>query len=520
MNLRPYQQECIETIQRKGAGRWLIQMATGLGKTVVFGSLPRAGRVLILSHREELVRQPLKYFDCLCGIEQGEHRAGYEDVVSASVQTMARRLDKWAPSEFETIIVDEAHHSSATTYRAILDHFKPRRVLGFTATPNRGDGVGLEKAFDEIIFERDLRWGISNGFLSPIHAVRLRLGFDLSAVRTKMGDFASNDLEKAVNIEGANAAIAEAFRDLADKPALIFGVSVAHAHAIASHIEGAVALDGTSRDRSSVVEAFANGEIPALVNCGLFTEGTDLPGVKTIIIARPTQSGALYAQMVGRGTRLAPGKTRCLLIDCVGVTRKPICTAPSLIGLDMAMVPTAYQDTVCGDLLADIPKAVERSMDTPAAWIRNVEMVDLWARATECDVHDVRYFRYPDGRMRVSLPDAADKDGNKIKVAGRKIKRWVDVMPPDLIGKAMVRTSLGREFGPWPVQRCFDWVYTTLRDMAAHEKPVWSLASFRRWGAKEATPRQKELIQKRGVVVDMETLTKGQATEILQRLFG
>ena len=139
MELRDYQRECIKTIEAQPPGSYLCQMATGLGKTVTFANIPRHGRNLILSHREELVRQPMKYYDCSYGVERaGEHSHG-EEVVSASVQTLVRRLEQFSPDAFDTIIVDEAHHAAANTYRKILDYFKPRLTLGFTATPNRGD---------------------------------------------------------------------------------------------------------------------------------------------------------------------------------------------------------------------------------------------------------------------------------------------------------------------------------------------------------------------------------------------
>jgi hypothetical protein len=540
MDLRPYQQECVDIIEARGAGRWLIQMATGTGKTVVFASLPRRGRTLILSHREELIHQPLKYFDCLCGIEQAGQSAGYEDVVSASVQSMVRRLDRFRPDEFDTIIVDEAHHSSSPTYRKILEHFKPRRVLGFTATPNRGDGVRLDDVFDEIIFERDLRWGIENGWLSPIYAKRCNINYDLSAVRTKMGDFAANDLEKAVNIEAANRAVASALEEHGHAPGLIFAVSVDHAHALAECIEGAMALDGTSKDRDEVLTAFKAGEIPWLINCALFTEGTDLPNVQTVGIARPTLSAALYTQMVGRSTRLFPGKERAYLIDFVGVTSKPICTAPTLIGIDMSPVPAKYHNDIEGDLLKDLPPLIQAKSDTPEAWIRNVQVVDLWAKRMEYSMHDVRWYRHPDGRMRVELPGpalgeipgappAAPREEEpswrgpnaapRPKVA-RGPKRWLEITPPNLVGLATLKTQKMVVLEDAPYQRCLDAAYQILDKCAKDEATLWKRSSFARWGATPASDKQKDMIRRRRIDLDYESLTKGEATMVLQRLFN
>lgn len=186
MNLRPYQQECINTIESQKPGAYLVQMATGMGKTVTFANIPRHGeRMLILSHREELVEQPRKYFDCSYGIERASSRSHGEEVVSASVQSLVRRLDKFTPDEFGLIICDEAHHAAARTYRDIFGYFHPEKLIGFTATPNRGDKVRLDTVFQDIIFQRDLRWGIQNGYLCDIHCRRVNIGFDLSAVHTR-----------------------------------------------------------------------------------------------------------------------------------------------------------------------------------------------------------------------------------------------------------------------------------------------------------------------------------------------
>lgn len=165
MELRPYQAECIETIEAQPPGAFLAQMATGLGKTVTFANIPRHGeRMLILSHREELVEQPRKYFNCSYGIERAKQHSHGEEVVSASIQTLARRLSDFDPEDFRLIICDEAHHAAASTYRKIFDYFRPEKLIGFTATPNRGDKVRLDTVFSKIIFQRDLRWGVKNGY--------------------------------------------------------------------------------------------------------------------------------------------------------------------------------------------------------------------------------------------------------------------------------------------------------------------------------------------------------------------
>ena len=265
MELRAYQQECIDTIEAQEPGAYLVQMATGLGKTVTFANLPRhGGRMLILSHREELVEQPRKYFACSYGVERTEHHSRGEEVVSASVQSLARRLDRFRPDAFDLVICDEAHHAAARTYRAVFDYFRPEKLIGFTATPNRGDKVRLDTVFQDIIFQRDLRWGIRNGYLCDIHCRRVDIGFDLSAVHTRRGDYAPGELEEAM--EGTADAIAQAYREMAVGATLIFAVSVRQAREIAGKIPGAVVVTGETRDRAAIQRGYDFLTSP-LVDC-------------------------------------------------------------------------------------------------------------------------------------------------------------------------------------------------------------------------------------------------------------
>ena len=457
INLRPYQEECIAAIPE--SGRYLIQMATGLGKTVTFANIPRRGRVLILSHREELVMQPKKYFDCTFDVEMAHQRSAGREVVSASVQSLFRRLRRFQPDDFDMIIVDEAHHATATTYRKIIDFFKPRLLLGFTATPNRNDGVGLEHVFDEIIFERDLEWGIRNNYLSKINCIRADIGFDLRDVATRLGDFSVDGLEAALNITGANEAIADAYDRYAKGPTLIFAVSVAHARAIAAKLPGAVAVTGGEK-RDETVRAFLNGEIRVLVNCMVFTEGTDLPNVETVMIARPTKNISLYTQMVGRGTRIYPGKEALTLIDLVGACDDiNLCTAPSLLGLDLQLVPEKKK--IEGDLF-DLPEIVRLETDNPRCWIRNAEYVDVWAKGRKYNTHNVNWFRLPDGTMMLSKPRFS-------------------VPPEDALGRTLWNGKKVK------TQRVFDEVFDSLRKNYLDCKYVWDLSEAKRWGAYQAT---------------------------------
>lgn len=492
--LRPYQEECLASIPERGA--FLVQMATGLGKSLTFSRIPRSGRMLILSHREELVWQPKKYFSCSFGVEQAGNRSSGEDVVSASVQSLIRRLDSFAPDAFDVIVTDEAHHASAPTYGKIYEHFSPRLHVGFTATPNRADGLGLESVFEDIVFERDLAWGIRNGWLADIYCVRARIDFDISKVAKRLGDFAQGELEQVVNVSAANKQIAEVYRQYAKGPTLIFAAGVDHAREIAKRIPGAEAVIG-GEDRDEVVEKFKEGRVPCLVNCMVFTEGTDLPNVETVIVARPTQSDALYTQMAGRGTRTHPGKEYLTLIDCVGISEAAnLCTAPSLIGLDPDLIPERFKDDLKGPLF-DLPERVRQGMDSPEFYVKNVEYVTLWAKKMKYQLHGVNWFRMPDGSLVLSKP--------KLKIP-----------PPDHLGR--IHLPDGRIVR---AQEVYDKAYKWLCETHGDIRSMWDVRRAKSgWGAYQATEKQKEQIRRRFPETDLDGMTKFEASQILTRVFN
>lgn len=835
ITLRDYQKEAVETVGRQPPGAYLLQLATGLGKTVIGAHLPREGRMLWLSHREELVYQPQKYFDCSFGIERAGVKSHGEEVVSASVQTLVRRLEKFDPEEFDIVLVDEAHHAAAGTYTKILDYFRPRLRIGITATPNRGDHVRLDSVFEKIIFQRDLRWGIEHGYLTDIHCLRANIGFDLSAVKSRMGDYAPGELEEAM--EGTADAIAEAYRDYAKGPTLIFAVSIHQAEEIAARIPGAAVVTGETKDRAGIIKDFTDGKIPVIVNVMVFTEGTDIPRVETVIIARPTQSESLYCldedtevltkhgwrkdvnpgdmvaaydmesgeikytpaiatvrrrleleeyfcsikgpccdirvtnrhrmlyrnkqdkewrvrtaeevadrtsgsylpvaghtefpgvpltddeirfiawvmtdgtinkcnnaicitqsstqpwhmeiervirscgfkfgtgvcnsetrfnrngdniywtvskgkprgrdrhlrgwkdlgpylskdfapklhrmterqfdilletchladghkqtskdwtqrsyhitkgnktflenlqiaaiqrgwranlstavnsngnpiytlhlkkqdfinvgqsydtrpawnkephtdedcwcvqnrygtlvtrrngkvaivgncQMVGRGLRLYPGKEKLTLIDCVGVTgKRSLCTAPSLLGIDVSLVPERKQDELQGDLF-ELPEKAVTVSDVPESWIRNVEIVDLWAREQSYDLHNVSWFKMPDGSLVLSLPE----------------KKKMVIPCPDSLG--MVTMKDGSRV---PMQEALDRAYNVLNESLGAYRYIWDRGAVKKWSKKPASESQLKIINRMCRYFDTSNLTKGEASLILNRLFN
>ena len=488
--LRPYQQEALDSIPESGA--YMICLATGLGKTVCMSQIPRRGRMLILSHRDELVHQPEKYFNCSFGVEQSNENSHGEEVISASVQSLVRRLDKFEPDDFDVLVCDESHHACTPTYRKIFGYFKPRLHLGFTATPNRNDGIGLKEIYQDIIFSRDLRWGIENHYLSDIKCLRVDIGYDLRQVAQRLGDYAPEALDKAVNIEGANNAIVEAYKLYAKPPCLIFCASVAHAEALAKLIDGAVAVKG-GEDRSEIVRLFSEGKIPCLTNCMVFTEGTDLPNVKTGIIARPTKNTSLYTQMVGRILRLHPDKEYATLIDCVGAgDEADLCTAPSLLGLDIKAVPPSLRRKLQGNLF-DLPDIAYEMQDTPEAWIRNVYYVELWAKNNHYNTHHINFFKKSDGSM--SIQD-------------------IYIPPEDSLGRVMWKGKLE------PTQKVIDEVYEILKKDYSDKRMLWDLTLIKSWGDMPATEKQRALVKRIAPLFDSDNLTKFEANQILSRKFA
>ncbi len=317
----------------------LVVLPTGTGKTVVFAELARrtveqGGRVLVLAHRTELLEQAgakLRSVGIEPGLEQGGSRAAAERVVLASVQTLrGARLARLAQDGFGLIVIDEAHHATAAGYRAILDALPAAKVLGVTATPDRLDGEALGKVFATVAARYELRDAIRDGWLSRIEAQRVRVEVDLDRVHTRAGDFDQRELAAEYMTEQAIRGVVEPLEKVAgDRRTILFSVTVEHAEALALHLN--VRAPGTARavsgqtpaaERAEVVARFRRGELRTLVNCALYTEGFDCPEVEVVAIARPTKSRALFAQMVGRGTRLAPGKDACLVLDFCGNSKR------------------------------------------------------------------------------------------------------------------------------------------------------------------------------------------------------
>lgn len=333
MQLRPYQQAAKDAIfsEWENVRSTLLVLPTGTGKTVVFAStaekcVRQRGRVLILAHRGELLDQAQdkigKVTGLGCAVEKAEQTCigSWFRITVGSVQSMMqeKRLDRFPPDYFSHIIIDEAHHAVSDSYQRVIRHFPDSHILGVTATPDRGDMKELGSIFDTLAYEYTLPQAIKDGYLCPIKALTIPLKLDISNVGIAAGDFKPGEISTALDPYLEQIA-QEMRRYCADRKTVVFLPLIATSQKFCSILNAngfhAAEVNGNSEDRAEILSSFEAGRYNVLCNSMLLTEGWDCPGVDCVIVLRPTKVRALYCQMVGRGTRLSPGKDHLLLLD-------------------------------------------------------------------------------------------------------------------------------------------------------------------------------------------------------------
>lgn len=351
MNLRPYQNEAKEAVFNEwdnGNSKTLLVLPTGCGKTIVFAKITedcvRSGeRVLILAHRGELLDQAsdkiAKATGLMCATEKAEQTClgSWFRVVVGSVQTLMRekRLSQFEKDYFDTIIIDEAHHCISDSYQNVMKHFESAKVLGVTATPDRGDMKNLGSVFQSLAYEYTLPKAIKEGYLTPIKAQTIPLKLDLTSVGTQAGDFKTADLGTALDpylyqIADEMAKYCQSRKTVVFLP--LVKTSQKFRDILNERGFKAAEVNGSSQDRAEILQDFENDKYNVLCNSMLLTEGWDCPSVDCIVVLRPTKVRALYSQMVGRGTRLFPGKESLLLLDFLWHTeRHELCHPAHLI---------------------------------------------------------------------------------------------------------------------------------------------------------------------------------------------
>lgn len=365
--LRPYQREAAQAViaaYQAGRRRVLVQMATGLGKTILFAHLARAmvrrgGRVLVIAHREELIEQAAAKLlsvdpDLDVGIVKAKRDEHDHAIVVASIQTIARIGRLRRLGQFDFIIVDEAHHAVARTYRGVLEYlgvYDDRDevyLLGVTATPGRGDRVGLEAVFQQIVYRMSILDGIRGEYLVDIRAKAIVLATTFDQVHSRHGDLAEGELGRELLAADAPEHVLAAYQEHAgSRRTIVFTPTVAVASAMAATfcaagIPAAMVSGATPPDeRAEILAGLAAGTIRVVANCNVLVEGFDCPDVACVIVARPTKSRLLYAQMIGRGTRPAEGKDDLLVLDVTGRPgRHDLVTAASLFGVSAELLDT------------------------------------------------------------------------------------------------------------------------------------------------------------------------------------
>ena len=351
MELRPYQKEAKEAVFEQwgnGTRKTLLVLPTGCGKTIVFAKITEecvshGDRVLILAHRGELLEQAAdkiaKATGLKCATEKAEESSlgSWYRITVGSVQSLMRttRLSRFPEDYFNTIIIDEAHHCISDSYQRILKYFPDAKVLGVTATPDRGDMKNLGQVFESLAYEYTLPKAIKEGYLSPIKAVTIPLQVDLTGVGVQSGDFKAGDLGTALD-PYLHQIANEMVRYCRDRKTVVFlplvKTSKKFRDILIANGFRAAEVNGESQDRAEILEDYASGKYNVLCNSMLLTEGWDCPDVDCIVVLRPTKVRSLYCQMVGRGTRLAPGKDHLLLLDFLWHTeRHELCHPAHLI---------------------------------------------------------------------------------------------------------------------------------------------------------------------------------------------
>lgn len=514
---RPYQYEAVAALlaaTARGVQRPLLVLPTGTGKTIVFALLVqrRGGRSLILAHRDELIQQAvdkLRLVDptLALGVVQATRDEHTAPTVVASVQTLSRRtrLARVVP-DFQTIVIDEAHHAPAPTYRRILDYCRAWRadgplVVGVTATPERGDRHSLRDVFDRIVYQKTLLEMMQAGYLVDLRALQVLLQADFDALRTQHGDFVDAEVESLLLAANAPAQVLVAFQAHApERKALLFTPTVVLAYAMAETFcaagIAAEALDGTTplATRRAILHRLHTGETRVVANCAVLTEGFDEPSVDCIIVARPTQSAVLYQQMLGRGTRPYLRKTDCLVLDVVGVsTRHTLHTAATLFGCDAARL--ARQSVL---EMLDRPARQDQEEDSPLAGTLRSTPVDLFARRA------LRWVQTRHGAWVLSL--GAQHGTLRLRPDGPDTWQVVQVR------RAAEPVRLGDTL-PLP------YAQGLAEDYARHLGVARLVEAEAPWRQQPATEKQTGLLRKLGLAA-RAGLTKGEAADLLAAVLG
>ena len=515
--LRPYQEEAIQAIlaaQTRGVTRPLVVLPVGAGKTIVFAHLlrQRAGRALVLAHRDELLQQAVAKLHLIdptaqIGMVKADQNEVDAAVVVASVQTLSRpqRLAQLRHS-FATLVVDEAHHATAPTYRRILRHCGAFAAdgpltLGVTATPERQDTARLSEVWQAVVYEQSLLALITAGYLANLRAVQVLLQVNFDALRTRQGDFVDAAVDALLLQADAPQHVVQAYQaHAAGRKALVFTPTVRTAYAMADAFcaagLAAEALDGTTpaAARQATLARLRTGATQVLANCALLTEGFDEPSIDAIVMARPTLSKTLYIQMLGRGMRLYPGKTDCLILDVVGAsTRHALLTTAALFDVDPA--PLARQSLT--DAVAARPRAAPDTtpVEPPQGTLVAASVELFRARPLHWVLTQRGAWVLTLGQGTLRLLPAADDT-------------WAVVHVP----RGQAHQAVGRGLP-------LDYALGVAEDYARRQQAGVLVDPSAAWRQQPPTEKQLALLRKWRVVLPPD-LTRGAAADVLTAVMG
>lgn len=343
MKLYSYQENALLAIDSDPSHSQLISMPTGTGKTITFlAAIKRKNKkCLVLVHRNELLDQTrekaktLGFLESDISVINSCEKGNLRLLTIAMVQSLNRNLDKYDPEEVEMIVIDEAHHATADSYKKVLKYFqvfeKKKMLLGFTATPLRGDKDCLGDIFQSHSFKMTLSEATQNGYICPVHGLRVDIRRSLENIDALGGDYNPEQLEKVMNCDSINELIVSRCEHLEKVPAIIFTTSVDHAEKLAALLKergrkaASVSYRSTKDHLKKVFDDLKSGELHFITNAVKLSEGFDYPPIQTVILARPTRSPVLYKQMIGRGLRNHPEKYDCFVLEFSGNDPKMIC---------------------------------------------------------------------------------------------------------------------------------------------------------------------------------------------------
>ena len=378
--------DALAATRADGFGAGLVVMATGLGKTWLAGfdsARPEFARVLFVAHREEILNQTREVFrrirpDARIGLIKGPRLDLDADIVLASVQTLAQRLDQVPPEAFDYIVVDEFHHAAAETYRRVIDHVRPSFLLGLTATPDRLDSADLlALCEDNLVYECGLADGIAGDLLVPFEYFGVPDAVNFRPLPWRNSRFDPAALEHAVIAAERVSAAYDAWTAHRGSRTLAFCVSQRHADVMAEAFRDrgvrAVAVHAGERSapRHASLDAFARGDLDVIFSVDLFNEGLDVPAIDTILLLRPTASPVVFLQQLGRGLRRSEGKTHVTAIDFVGNHRSFLTPARLLAGLALAEADAAGANATTADVATGVDSSAAR---TAAGTISDAEL--------------------------------------------------------------------------------------------------------------------------------------------------